>query len=231
VVAQPTISNVSFPTTGIVGIPFSYGATVSDRWTTTTSLWNFGDGTTGALSGTKAYGTPGVFGPTLTATDPFGNAATAHASITITAPTVGGAGMGGAGAGAGGARGPGAGLPSVTLPGTVEISPKTGTGTASFACHAPAGDVCVISGRVQSSAKGSAAKRKPKSRKPTLLGTFSGTIPGGKSGTVTFKLSKTGRTQLKHTHPLKAQAVGVSHNRAGQSVKINKHITLKLKKK
>jgi len=86
VVGPPIISNVSFPGTATAGTPFSYSATVTDRWTTATSSWNFGDSTTGVLNGTKTFASAGVFHPTLTATDPFGNTASASSSITVRAP-------------------------------------------------------------------------------------------------------------------------------------------------
>jgi hypothetical protein len=99
-VASPTISNVLFPAAGIAGTPFSYGATLSDRWVAPVGVWNFGDGTTGLLSGTKTYTSGGVFEPTLTASDPFGNAAVAKKSITVAGPVGGGGAVGGSNASA-----------------------------------------------------------------------------------------------------------------------------------
>ncbi len=103
VVGAPTITNVTFPSAATQGAPFTYGATVTDRWVTPTSTWNFGDNTTGPLSGTKTFTGTGAFNPALTATDPFGNAATATRSITVAAapatpgPAIGGGSVGGAG--------------------------------------------------------------------------------------------------------------------------------------
>jgi hypothetical protein len=92
VVGPPTISNVAFPGTATKGAPVSYGATVTDRWVTPTSTWSFGDNTTGPLSGAKTFTATGTFIPVLTATDPFGNTATATRSITVAAPPVSAAG-------------------------------------------------------------------------------------------------------------------------------------------
>ena len=85
------------PSAATRGVPFAYGATVTDRWVTPTSTWNFGDNTTGALSATKTFTGTGVFNPVLTATDPSGNTATSTPSSTVSAPppAVGGTGAGG----------------------------------------------------------------------------------------------------------------------------------------
>jgi hypothetical protein len=86
-VAAPTITGVNFPSTATQGTPFSYSAAATDRWTTLTSSWTFGDGTSGPLSGTKTYSSPGTFSPVLTVSDPFGNEATVTKSIMVSAPT------------------------------------------------------------------------------------------------------------------------------------------------
>jgi hypothetical protein len=106
----PVISGVSFPAAATTGTPFSYGATVTDRWSTATAAWSFGDGTTGPLSGNKTYNAAGSFSPTLTATNGLGSTSTATRSITVSDAGGGGAGGGGdGGAGGGGAGGGGAG--------------------------------------------------------------------------------------------------------------------------
>jgi hypothetical protein len=84
-VGAPTIANVTFPTAATQGTPFAYGATVTDRWVTPTSTWNFGDNTTGVLGGSKAYAGSGAFNAVLTATDPFGNTATVTRPISVSA--------------------------------------------------------------------------------------------------------------------------------------------------
>ena len=82
-VAGPAISNVTFPATGSVGTPFSYGATLLDRWSPSSGQWAFGDGTTGALNGTKAYAAVGSYTATLTATDALGNSTSTTSPITV----------------------------------------------------------------------------------------------------------------------------------------------------
>jgi PKD domain len=81
----PVISDVVFPSSAPVGTPFSYGATLVDRWSQASAngSWAFGDGTTGALSGTKAYGANGSFVATLTASDSFSNTTTATRPIIV----------------------------------------------------------------------------------------------------------------------------------------------------
>jgi hypothetical protein len=93
--AGPTISGVTFPATGDALKPFTYGATLADRWSTPTGQWSFGDGTTGAVDGSKTYAAGGTFTATLTATDAVGNASTATRSITVAPKKPGGGGGGG----------------------------------------------------------------------------------------------------------------------------------------
>jgi hypothetical protein len=93
--AGPAISNVNFPATAALNTPFSYGATLSDRWSTPAGVWGFGDGTTGPVSGTKSYATAGTFTATLSALDSSGNNTTATRSITVGGPGGGGGGGGG----------------------------------------------------------------------------------------------------------------------------------------
>jgi hypothetical protein len=88
----PTISGIAFPATAIEGQSFSYGATVTDRWATATSSVDFGDGTSGPFSGTKAYG-PGTFNATFTATDAFSSTSVIK-PITVQATGGGGGGTG-----------------------------------------------------------------------------------------------------------------------------------------
>lgn len=82
--AGPAISNVTFPSTADPGVPFSYGASLADRWapSSASGLWAFGDGTVGPLNGTKAYA-QGAFVATLTATDAFSNTSTLTRQILV----------------------------------------------------------------------------------------------------------------------------------------------------
>jgi hypothetical protein len=129
VVGPPTIANVTFPSAATQGAPFTYGATVTDRWVTPTSTWSFGDNTTGPLSGSKTFTGTGAFSPVLTAADPFGNTATTTRSITVSAapplPVTGG----------GVAGGPGqiAGIPSVSGLGESHRIWREGSQLAAFA--------------------------------------------------------------------------------------------------
>jgi hypothetical protein len=86
--AGPDISGVIFPATATAGVAFPYGATLTDRWSTSGGgTWAFGDGTTGPLTGTKSYAGGGTFTATLTATDGFGNQSTSASMVTVTADT------------------------------------------------------------------------------------------------------------------------------------------------
>jgi len=117
-VAGPTISAVTFPATATPGAGFTYGATLTDRWSGASGSWAFGDGTTGPLTGTKAYATDGSFNATLTATDGAGNTTTANRTIVVGTGAAPGGGPGGDPAGgAGGAPGggPGGGVAADTI--------------------------------------------------------------------------------------------------------------------
>ena len=83
--AGPAIMDVSFPAAAGVGASFPYGATLFDRWapSSASGLWAFGDGTVGALNGTKAYAADGTYAATLTATDSFSNTSTATRQIVV----------------------------------------------------------------------------------------------------------------------------------------------------
>ena len=76
---------MSFPEAAGVGAAFSYGATLFDRWapSSASGLWAFGDGTVGALNGSKAYTADGTYAATLTATDSFSNTSTATRQIVV----------------------------------------------------------------------------------------------------------------------------------------------------
>jgi hypothetical protein len=105
----PTLSGVSIPSSGKVGVAVAMTAFATDRVSEIASLtWSFGDGTTAqGGSVTHTYTRGGTFGITVTATDGVGNASTASGVIAV--PPVPGAGGGadgdGAGGGAGGAGG------------------------------------------------------------------------------------------------------------------------------
>jgi hypothetical protein len=87
-VAPPALTDVTFPDAATAGTSFPYGATVTDRWSTPTAAWDFGDSTDGPPSGEKAYAFPGSFVATLTAADPFGNSASVDHPIAV-APAAG----------------------------------------------------------------------------------------------------------------------------------------------
>jgi hypothetical protein len=93
--AGPEITDFKFPSTAAAGTAFSYGATLTDRWSTASGQWAFGDATTGPLTGTKSYASAGSFDAVLTATDANGNATTATSSIVVSKKGGGGGGGGG----------------------------------------------------------------------------------------------------------------------------------------
>ncbi len=92
----PVLSAVSFPAGGPIGIPLPFSASATDRWSTPTLAWAFGDGASapgGSVS--HSYGAAGSYGARVTATDAAGNTATATATVAIRQPPDGGGGGGG----------------------------------------------------------------------------------------------------------------------------------------
>lgn len=86
-VTPPRLTDVAIPATGTVGQPLSFSAQPVDNWTREPATeFSFGDG--GSASGTAAshaYGAPGTYSVTVTATDARGFTATEHGSIRIDA--------------------------------------------------------------------------------------------------------------------------------------------------
>jgi hypothetical protein len=84
--APPDIQSVSSPN-GVAGEPLSFSADVSERWSTTTITWDFGDGavTTGA-NVSHTYTSPGPYHLTVTALDAVGNESSAGATVSVGCP-------------------------------------------------------------------------------------------------------------------------------------------------
>jgi hypothetical protein len=85
----PVLGTVTAPTTASTGVPVSFSASATDRWSQVALAWAFGDGATapgGAVS--HAFGAAGTPVVTVTATDKGGNTASAGRTVTVTAPVV-----------------------------------------------------------------------------------------------------------------------------------------------
>jgi hypothetical protein len=83
----PALNSLSVPTSGNTGQAVGMSVAASDTWSAFNVAWNFGDGTT--ASGTSvghAYGAPGAYTVTVTATDAVGNRRTGTRTIQITTP-------------------------------------------------------------------------------------------------------------------------------------------------
>ena len=96
---------------------------------------------------------------------------------------------------------------------SVAINTRTGRGAGRVRCTNVAGDVCRISLSLR-------ARTGP-------VGTAKGTIAGGASATLRFKLSSGGLAKLRAADSLRVRAVGSSRNRIGAATRINKPLTLK----
>jgi CSLREA domain-containing protein len=99
-----------------------------------------------------------------------------------------------------------------------------GTGRWSVACRNVAGDRCRVSAILQITVK----QRGKRARKVTV-GTVTGTVAGGKSGTVVVKLNATGRKRLGRK--LDVRVVGSSTNAAGAKVAVGAKLTVLAPKK
>jgi len=108
----PLVSGLTFPSSAAAGTAFSYGATLSDRWTTPTGTWAFGDGTTGQQSGTKSYAAGGSFAAQLVASDGAANTTIVDRTIDVVGP----GGPGGGPAGPTAPAGPGGPTPGGSTP-------------------------------------------------------------------------------------------------------------------
>jgi hypothetical protein len=83
----PLLTDVVIPATGTVGQPLSFSAQPVDVWTREPATeFSFGDGgSAGGTAASHAYGAPGTYSVTVTATDARGFTATEHGSIKIEA--------------------------------------------------------------------------------------------------------------------------------------------------
>ncbi|HXS33957.1 MAG TPA: PKD domain-containing protein [Solirubrobacterales bacterium] len=86
-VTAPVLSAVAVPAGVEAGTAAPMTATASDKWSSASVSWNFGDGTTatgGAVS--HAYAAAGAKTVTVTATDAVGNATSQTRTISVTQP-------------------------------------------------------------------------------------------------------------------------------------------------
>ena len=84
--AAPPVVTASVPASGTVGQPLSFAATATDRASSTTLAWDFGDGASGTgASPTHTYAAPGAYAVRVTATDEVGATAQAGGSVQVAA--------------------------------------------------------------------------------------------------------------------------------------------------
>ncbi len=85
----PRLNGISVPDTGVAGKPIAMSISPLDVWSTPTTTWEFGDGTTATgASVSHVYANPGNVTVRVTAADPFGNASTTTRIINVTASIV-----------------------------------------------------------------------------------------------------------------------------------------------
>jgi PKD domain len=84
----PVFGTVAIPATAAPATPVALAAGATDDLTAVTIGWDFGDGSqANGPSVTHAYGAPGTYTVTVTATDVSGNVATRTATISVASPT------------------------------------------------------------------------------------------------------------------------------------------------
>lgn len=86
-VNPPQLSNVTVPATGTSGTELAFSATTSDALTSTSTFWDFGDGSGGAYHDavTHTYARGGTYTVTVTTTDASGNAAPSQSRTIVVA--------------------------------------------------------------------------------------------------------------------------------------------------
>jgi PKD domain len=85
--APPSFSAVAVPPTGAPGSPIGMAATATDRLSSPAITWSFGDGATASGPAVShAYGAPGAYSVTVTATDSAGNSTSTSRSVLVSAP-------------------------------------------------------------------------------------------------------------------------------------------------
>lgn len=110
----------------------------------------------------------------------------------------------------------------------VSVDLKTGKGTAAARCLNVPADRCKVALTLSFS---SAAQGAAKSSRLVRIGAGKGTIAGGKTAKLRFKLTTKGLALLEEqkNQKLVVRAKGTSQNRAKQAVSINRTLTLKAK--
>lgn len=87
--SPPALRNLAVPASGTVGDSLAFSVQPFDIWSPVTTSWSFGDGAIGdGSSVSHSYTSPGDMTVGVTATDSFGNAATASRALTVGAAPV-----------------------------------------------------------------------------------------------------------------------------------------------
>jgi hypothetical protein len=113
----------------------------------------------------------------------------------------------------------------------VTINLKTGKGAMSAKCLNVPTDKCAValSLLAPKASRSAGQSRRLLAKRAVSIGTAAGTIAGGKTGKLKFKVKRKGLAMLraKKGHKLKVTAAGQSKNNAGQAVAIRQKLTLK----
>ena len=106
---------------------------------------------------------------------------------------------------------------------SVTISLKSGRGTMPSTCDNVPADNCGVALKLTASTAAAARKR------TVIFGAAKGTIAGGKTGVLKFKLTRTGLMLLRkqRAHTVKVTATGNSKNRLGTATKLRERLTVR----
>jgi hypothetical protein len=219
----PSVTASVNPSSGVLTTDFGFSAAGTDPdGEALQYIWTFSDGN--AAPGTtinKKFGTLGSHSGTVQAIDAAGLTATSTAAVSVTngvtppaptpTPTVV-------------PKPPDTTGPSVTVKGGNLKADKKGVVKVTITCPASETAPCQIA-IAASSAKKIVLRRGKK--KIQSLGKGSGSVPAGKSATVTFKLSKNALRYLKRKKKIPATLAVTATDAAGNSAKASAKATIK----
>src|SRR5262249_11297207 len=123
-----------------------------------------------------------------------------------------------------------AGPPTFLLTGTKVKIGKPGTGQVGFSCTAPGSDQCTVSGTLTAGGATGRSLARPSKSKTATVGSVSGMVGGGKSGTLTVRLTKRGLKLLRAKGKLRAGLSGTVTNNVRASAPLSASLLLKPKR-
>jgi hypothetical protein len=221
----PTVTAAVTPATGPISQVFGFSASGQDAdGEALNFIWTFDDGAFATSANIDhSFGALGPHSGEVQVIDPSGLSAKASAAVTVANP-------------------PPAATPTpvptpvpdktapkVTVSGGSLTADKKGNVKLTIGCPATESAPCAIS--LVASSKKKIALKKGKKKKITSLGKGSGSVPNGKSATVTLKLTKSVLSYIKKKKKLPARFSVTAKDVAGNTNSVTVNITIKAPKK